>query len=179
MGRPSMSTGARAALLVAALLVAAQGRHPRAEATTTTLPLPGAGPSSLATAVSTGAPRTATVALVSPTAAALAQAVTSEDGGNTKSVRSTQGGNGRPSESVVTVTSSGSVRMSASADSNQQVPLSAARALPAALHRTLSIGGDSNSTLTYPGQVVAVVGGNSTRRAAASAQEKAVNPDEG
>jgi len=176
MGRPSMSTGARAALLVAALL-AAQGRHPRAEATTT-LPLLGAGPSSLAP-LSTGAPRTATVALVSPTADALAKALTSEGGNNAKSVRSTQGGNGKPSESVVTVTSSGSVRMSASADSNQQVPLSAARALPAALHRTLSIGGDSNSTLTYPGQVVAVVGGNSTRRAAASAQEKAVNPEEG
>jgi hypothetical protein len=170
MGRPSMSTGARAALLVAALLVTAQGR--RAEATTT-LPLPGAGPS-LAT-VSTGAPRTATVALVSPTAVALAKAVTSEEGGNAKSVRSTQGGNGKPSESVVTVTSSGSVRISGAADSNQQVPLSTARALPAALQR----GGDSNSTLTYPGQVVAVVGGNSTRRAAASAQEKAVNPDEG
>jgi hypothetical protein len=172
MGRPSMSTGARAALLVAALL-AAQGRHPRAEATTT-LPLLGAGPSSLAP-LSTGAPRTATVALVSPTADALAKALTSEGGNNAKSVRSTQGGNGKPSESVVTVTSSGSVRMSASADSNQQVPLSATRALPAALQR----GGDSNSTLTYPGQVVAVVGGNSTRRAAASAQEKAVNPDEG
>jgi hypothetical protein len=173
MGRPSISKGARAALLVAALLVAAQGRHPRAEATTT-LPLPGAGPSSLTT-VSTGAPRIATVALVSPTADALARAVTSEEGDNAKSVRSTQGGNGRPSESVVTVTSSGSVRMSGAADSNQQVPLSTARALPAALQR----GGDSNSTLTYPGQVVAVVGGNSTRRAAASAQEKAVNPDEG
>jgi hypothetical protein len=172
MGRPSMSTGARAALLVAALL-ATQGRHPRAEATTTTLPLPGAGPS-LAT-LSTGAPRIATAALVSPTAVALAKAVTSEEGGNAKPVRSTQGGNGKPSESVVTVTSSGSVRMSAFADSNQQVSLSATRALPAALQR----GGDSNSTLTYPGQVVAVVGGNSTRRAAASAQEKAVNPEEG
>jgi hypothetical protein len=175
MGRPSMSTGARAALLVAALLVAAQGRHPRAEATTT-LPLPGAGPSQAP--VSTGAPRTATVALVSPTAAALAKVVTSE-GGNAQSVRSTQGGNGKPSGSVVTVTSSGSVRMSASTDSNQQVQLSTTRALPTALQRTMSIGGDSNSTLTYPGQVVAVVGGNSTRRAAASAQEKAVNPEEG
>jgi hypothetical protein len=172
MGRPSTSTGARAALLVAALLVAAQGRHHRAEATTT-LPLPGAGPS-LAT-LSTGAPRTATVALVSSTADALAKAATSEEGGNAKSVRSTQGGNGKASESVVTVTSSGSVRISGAADSNQQVPLSTTRALTAALQR----GGDSNSTLTYPGQVVAVVGGNSTRRAAASAQEKAVNPDEG
>ena len=169
MGRPSMSTGARAALLVAALLGAAQGRG--AEATTTP-PLPGARPS--LTTLSTGAPRTATVALVSPTADALTKAVTSE-GGNAKSVRSTQGGNGKPSESVVTVTSSGSVRISGAADYNQQVPLSTTRALPAALQR----GGDSNSTLTYPGQVVAVVGGNSTRRAAASAQEKAVNPDEG
>jgi hypothetical protein len=170
MGRPSISKGARAALLVAALLVAAQGR--RVEATTT-LPLPGAGPS-LAT-LSTGAPRTATVALVSPTADALTKAVTSEGASNAKSVRSTQGGNGKPLESVVTVTSSGSVRISGVADSNQQLPLSTARALPAALQR----GGDSNSTLTYPGQVVAVVGGNSTRRAAASAQEKAVNTEEG
>jgi hypothetical protein len=169
MGRPSMSTGARAALLVAALLVAAQGRRAQA---TTTLPLPGAGPS-LAT-LSTGAPRTATVALASPTAVALAKAVTLE-GGNAKSVRSTQGGNGKPLESVVTVTSSGSVRISGGADSNQQVQLSTTRALTAALQR----GGDSNSTLTYPGQVVAVVGGNSTRRAVASAQEKAVNPEEG
>ncbi len=159
MGRPTKSTGARAALLVAALLVAAQGR--RAEATTTALPLPGTGPS-LAT-LSTGAPRTATVAVVSPTAAALAKAVTSE------------GGNGKPLESVVTVTSSGSVRISGAADYNQQVPLSTTRALPTALQR----GGDSNSTLTYPGQVVAVVGGNSTRRAVVSAQEKAVNPEEG